>query len=472
MLHSGMVLAAPQSGSGKTTITCALLAAMKNRKFAVRAFKSGPDYIDPMFHRQVIGVPSRNLDTFFSGADQIRELYGYDRENFTYSVIEGAMGLYDGLGGTQKEGSAYHLAQTLDLPVVLVLDARGMGRTMVALLAGILQYDRDHRIIGVILNRTSEGFCRTMTPVIEKELGLPVLGCFPVQKNLHLESRHLGLKMPQEMEGLRKQVNQAAEKLEETADLDRMLQLLQSWALLHAFRDGKTKLPKLQEPGKDKGVLQKKEKQQEECPVIAVAKDEAFCFYYEDNLRLLEAYGGKLVWFSPLGQEKIPEEADALLLGGGYPELYAKELSENDSMRESICHAVTLGVPCIAECGGFMYLQERMEGSDGKIYDMAGALFGKSYKTEKLRRFGYIILSKGTVFGHNVGNITAHEFHYYESEECGHAFTAKKPMSTRGWECMISTDTILAGYPHIHYMGNPQVAEAFAGACRRYKEKD
>lgn len=188
------------------------------------------------------------------------------------------MGLYDGLGGTQKEGSAYHLAQTLDLPVVLVLDARGMGRTMVALLAGILQYDRDHRIIGVILNRTSEGFCRTMTPVIEKELGLPVLGCFPVQKNLHLESRHLGLKMPQEMEGLRKQVNQAAEKLEETADLDRMLQLLQSWALLHAFRDGKTKLPKLQEPGKDKGVLQKKEKQQEECPVIAVAKDEAFCF--------------------------------------------------------------------------------------------------------------------------------------------------------------------------------------------------
>ena len=270
MLHSGMVLAAPQSGSGKTTITCALLAAMKNRKFAVRAFKSGPDYIDPMFHRQVIGVSSRNLDTFFSGADQIRELYGYDRENFTYSVIEGAMGLYDGLGGTQKEGSAYHLAQTLDLPVVLVLDARGMGRTMVALLAGILQYDRDHRIIGVILNRTSEGFCRTMTPVIEKELGLPVLGCFPVQKNLHLESRHLGLKMPQEMEGLRKQVNQAAEKLEETADLDRMLQLLQSWALLHAFRDGKTKLPKLQEPGKDKGVLQKKEKQQEECPVIAV----------------------------------------------------------------------------------------------------------------------------------------------------------------------------------------------------------
>ena len=390
MLHSGMVLAAPQSGSGKTTITCALLAAMKNRKFAVRAFKSGPDYIDPMFHRQVIGVPSRNLDTFFSGADQIRELYGYDRENFTYSVIEGAMGLYDGLGGTQKEGSAYHLAQTLDLPVVLVLDARGMGRTMVALLAGILQYDRDHRIIGVILNRTSEGFCRTMTPVIEKELGLPVLGCFPVQKNLHLESRHLGLKMPQEMEGLRKQVNQAAEKLEETADLDRMLQLLQSWALLHAFRDGKTKLPKLQEPGKDKGVLQKKEKQQEECPVIAVAKDEAFCFYYEDNLRLLEAYGGKLVWFSPLGQEKIPEEADALLLGGGYPELCARQLSENVSMRNSIREAIENGMPSVAECGGFMYLHESMTDEEGENWPMAGIITGSCHNRGKLVRFGYV----------------------------------------------------------------------------------
>lgn len=216
MLHSGGTGSAAKWQWKNDNHLC-VAGSNEKQKICSRAFKSGPDYIDPMFHRQVIGVPSRNLDTFFSGADQIRELYGYDRESFSYSVIEGAMGLYDGLGGTQKEGSAYHLAQTLDLPVVLVLDARGMGRTMVALLAGILQYDRDHRIIGVILNRTSEGFCRTMTPVIEKELGLPVLGCFPVQKNLHLESRHLGLKMPQEMEGLRKQVNQAAEKLEETA---------------------------------------------------------------------------------------------------------------------------------------------------------------------------------------------------------------------------------------------------------------
>ena len=441
MLHSGMVLAAPQSGSGKTTITCALLAAMKNRKFAVRAFKSGPDYIDPMFHRQVIGVPSRNLDTFFSGADQIRELYGYDRENFTYSVIEGAMGLYDGLGGTQKEGSAYHLAQTLDLPVVLVLDARGMGRTMVALLAGILQYDRDHRIIGVILNRTSEGFCRTMTPVIEKELGLPVLGCFPVQKNLHLESRHLGLKMPQEMEGLRKQVNQAAEKLEETADLDRMLQLLQSWALLHAFRDGKTKLPKLQEPGKDKGVLQKKEKQQEECPVIAVAKDEAFCFYYEDNLRLL---------------------------GGGYPELCARQLSENVSMRNSIREAIENGMPSVAECGGFMYLHESMTDEEGENWPMAGIITGSCHNRGKLVRFGYVNVMGQTSHFLAGKPVRAHEFHYYDSDNNGESCVAVKPVSGTSWTCIHEDDRNWWGYPHLYYPSNPAFVEHFVQAARLY----
>lgn len=188
------------------------------------------------------------------------------------------MGLYDGLGGTQKEGSAYHLAQTLDLPVVLVLDARGMGRTMVALLAGILQYDRDHRIIGVILNRTSEGFCRTMTPVIEKELGLPVLGCFPVQKSLHLESRHLGLKMPQEMEGLRKQVNQAAEKLEETADLDRMLQLLQSWALYMRFGTEKRNCLNYRNREKTKGFYRKRKNSRRNVRLLQLQKMRHFVF--------------------------------------------------------------------------------------------------------------------------------------------------------------------------------------------------
>lgn len=267
------------------------------------------------------------------------------------------------------------------------------------------------------------------------------------------------MQIPEEVEKIDEKLEHLARVMEDTVDLDGILELARNVSAMQEDTQVKEHLLNLSDT-LQKGIR------------IAVAHDEAFCFIYPDNLEILKKLGAEIVTFSPIHDRSLPENIQGIVLYGGYPELYAKELSENDSMRESICHAVTLGVPCIAECGGFMYLQERLEGSDGKIYDMAGALFGKSYKTEKLRRFGYIILSKGTVFGHNVGNITAHEFHYYESEECGHAFTAKKPMSTRGWECMISTDTILAGYPHIHYMGNPQVAEAFAGACRRYKEKD
>ena len=276
------------------------------------------------------------------------------------------------------------------------------------------------------------------------------------------------MKMPQEMEGLRKQVNQAAEKLEETADLDRMLQLLQSWALLHAFRDGKTKLPKLQEPGKDKGVLQKKEKQQEECPVIAVAKDEAFCFYYEDNLRLLEAYGGKLVWFSPLGQEKIPEEADALLLGGGYPELCARQLSENVSMRNSVREAIENGMPSVAECGGFMYLHESMTDEEGENWPMAGVITGNCHNRGKLVRFGYVNVMEQTSHFLAGKPVRAHEFHYYDSDNNGESCVAVKPVSGTSWTCIHEDDRNWWGYPHLYYPSNPAFVEHFVQAARLY----
>ena len=466
MLHSGMVLAAPQSGSGKTTISCALLAAMKKRGIAVRAFKSGPDYIDPMFHRQIIGVPSRNLDTFFSDADQIRELYNYDEERFTHSVIEGAMGLYDGLGGTKKEGSAYHLAQTLDLPVILILDARGMGRTMVALLAGMLQYDSQQRIAGVILNRTSEPFCRTMTPVIEKELGLPVLGCFPVQKDLHLESRHLGLKLPGEITDIRQQVEKAAGILEQYVDIDRLLQITESRALLHAFRgknaDG---IPVVPQQKKNKETVRVSH------PVIAVAKDAAFCFYYEDNLRMLKQAGTRLVYFSPLHDEAIPEEANALLLGGGYPELCAMELSENRSMRESIRAAIAAGMPSVAECGGFMYLHETLTDASGQTYLMAGVIHGNCHNNGKLTRFGYVSVREHVPQFLGGEEIRAHEFHYYDSDANGADCVAEKPVSGAAWQCIHTDGTHWWGYPHLYYPSNPAFVEKFVTLAREYQKK-
>ena len=369
------------------------------------------------------------------------------------------MGYYDGIAGISKEASAWDVADTTDTPAILILDCKGVSVSAVAVVKGFLEYETEHHIKGVILNRISPMMYARMKQMIEEQLKVRVYGYVPVVSECVLESRYLGLQIPEEVEKIDEKLEHLARVMEDTVDLDGILELARNVSAMQEDTQVKEHLLNLSDT-LQKGIR------------IAVAHDEAFCFIYPDNLEILKKLGAEIVTFSPIHDRSLPENIQGMVLYGGYPELYAKELSENDSMRESICNAVTLGVPCIAECGGFMYLQERLEGSDGKIYDMAGALFGKSYKTEKLRRFGYIILSKGTVFDHNVGNITAHEFHYYESEECGHAFTAKKPMSTREWECMISTDTMLAGYPHIHYMGNPLVAESFMSACRRYQEKD
>lgn len=307
--RSAVVIAAPWSGSGKTTISCALMQALVKRGRRVRAFKCGPDYIDPMFHRTVIGVPSRNLDTFFSDEEQIQELFdrnsGWEllhsdrmkteqtgeTKNSTegepgqISVIEGVMGLYDGLGGTEKEGSAYHLAQTLDIPIILVLDAHGMGRTLISLLKGILQYDTDRRIAGVILNRMSLTYFEKIRALIEEELALPVLGYFPNIPDIKIESRHLGLKMPEEMEDLKTQLVRAAELLESGVNIDRIeeiagitsrMQLVQSVSDRSRGMCGKENV---QQSPKKRNVR------------IGIAHDEVFCFYYEDNLRLLREAG-------------------------------------------------------------------------------------------------------------------------------------------------------------------------------------
>lgn len=454
-----VLLTAASSGSGKTMITCGILKALKNRGLNCAAFKCGPDYIDPMFHRKVLGIDSYNLDTFMCKRTGVRQSLLSHGKNRDICVLEGVMGYYDGIAGISKEASAWDVADATDTPAILILDCKGVSVSAVAVVKGFLEYETEHHIKGVILNRISPMMYARMKQMIEEQLKVRVYGYVPVVSECVLESRYLGLQIPEEIEKIDEKLEHLARVMEDTVDLDGILELACNVSELQEDIQVKEHLLNLADT-LQKGIR------------IAVAHDEAFCFIYPDNLEILKKMGAEIVTFSPIHDRSLPENIQGIVLYGGYPELYAKELSENDSMRESICHAVTVGVPCIAECGGFMYLQEELEGSDGEIYDMAGALLGKSYKTEKLRRFGYIILSGGTVFGHNVGNITAHEFHYYESEECGHAFTAKKPMSTRGWECMISTDTILAGYPHIHYMGNPLVAESFMSACRRYKEKE
>ena len=325
------------SGCGKTTVVCALLQAFCNRGLKAASFKCGPDYIDPMFHQKVIGTPSRNLDLFFCGEDTVRYLFCRAAADAEISVIEGVMGMYDGIGPDTQEASSNHLAMVTKTPEILVVNTRGMSLSAAALLSGYAQF-APNQLAGVIFNGSSAGMYPSYAKMAQS-LGLQPLGYFPVVPQASVESRHLGLVTAGEIENLKEKMMLLAETAEKTLDLDGILQLAQSTVTLEYK---KPSLPPLQQVSVR----------------IGVALDEAFCFYYADNLKLLEEMGAKLVPFSPLHDKSLPPDLDGLYLGGGYPELYARSLAENETMRQSVRQAVTNEMPTIAECGGFLYLQQ------------------------------------------------------------------------------------------------------------------
>ena len=507
------MVAAPSSGSGKTLITCGLLRLLKRENFRPAAFKCGPDYIDPMFHRQVLGIPSRNLDTFFSPADSAvsgnsvqeimaRAVMGSKAD---ISVIEGVMGYFDGTGVSGTEGSSCDLAQQTGTPVILVVSAKGMSRSIVPLLKGFAEYETGNgRIRGVILNRVSSGSFAAMKKWIEEDTPLKVIGYVPQDDSLRWESRHLGLMQPSEMADLQGQIDHIADVLAETIDLKALLEIAHAVPSLRFYADVKQyasdpSSPRIaiardeaasDPPSPRIAVARDEAASDPPSPRIAVARDEAFNFYYEDNLEMLQECGAQLVFFSPVHDRELPE-ADGLLIGGGYPELYAKELSENESMRASICARAAEGLPVLAECGGFMYLQQAMElyRKDGaskeafpvkKSFPMCGVLPGTCRMTDKLVRFGYIELeNKGAeagadgylLSGHH---IRGHEFHYFDSTDNGEACTAWKPGRKRSWDCMVLKENIMAGFPHLYYRSDPAFAGTFVERCRQFaagKEK-
>ena len=463
-----VMIAAVKSGSGKTTVTCAFLKQLLCRKKHPVSFKCGPDYIDPMFHEQVLKIPSKNLDTFFSDASQIQALYEMELPGHDIAVLEGVMGLYDGLGGIREEGSSYHLAKTLDVPVILVVDAHGMGKSVIPLIAGFLQYDEKKLIKGVILNRTSKMFFDTIAPLIEEELSIKALGCIPNEKELTLGSRHLGLILPEEMKELNFQLEKAGQLLEKYVDVDAMIGIAESafWEKEETVAEEvrpeeKEDLEEKAYSGKVTIFSQaifsgKKELYDREnsgtniIPSrIAVAKDEAFCFYYRDNLRMLEHYGAELV-------------------GGGYPELYARQLEENESMRKSIKEALEQQLPSMAECGGFMYLHDTLTDREGTTYQMAGVIPAECQYMGKLVRFGYVevqlpqgLTEKGTVERPEPEKIKAHEFHYFDSTANGEDCIATKPVTGRGWKCIHASDDHFWGFPHLYYPSDPKFVKWF-----------
>ena len=459
MLPARILLTAPSSGSGKTLITCGLLHALKNRGKKVISFKCGPDYIDPMFHSMILGTKSRNLDTFFADEDTVRYLFEKNSNGYDLAVLEGVMGYYDGLGGISTRSSAYEVAQVTDTPVILCVDGKGSSVSLVALIKGFLEYKGDSRIRGVILNRVSGMLYPRLKEMIESQLPVRVVGYVPYVPDCVLESRHLGLVTPDEITDLKERVEKLAEILETSIE----------WNVLDEIAGSNRTIS---ERDMQENVLVRKVTGQDKPSVtIGVARDEAFCFFYEDNLQLLQELGAKLLYFSPLHDKKLPEYVDGLMFHGGYPELYAEALSKNTEMLDSVREALQNGVPCMAECGGFMYLHEQMEDMNHRPWTMAGIIPGYVKKTERLGRFGYITLEGGKVFGKDVGTFPAHEFHYFDSDCCGEDFLAKKPVGNRSWHCIHSTDTLFAGFPHLYFYGNPEIAQAFVGACIKYKFK-
>lgn len=448
-----IMIAAPQSGSGKTLITCALLQALKEKNYHLESFKCGPDYIDPMFHKTVLGISSRNLDPFFTEDSITRMLLAKGQDSRDLAVIEGVMGLYDGLGGICEEASSYALAKATNTPILLTVNARGMGRSLLALLSGFLQYDTAHLIKGVILNQTPSSFASVLAKEIEETFHIPVVASFPVRDDVRIESRHLGLVMPYELEDIQSRLKIASQVLCENANIEQILEIAKS-------------APKL-EYDVESDI---KHKITEKTIRIGVARDEAFCFYYEDNLDLLKSLGAKLIFFSPLHDDTLPKDLDGILFGGGYPELYLKELEENESMRNSVKSAIENKMPSLAECGGFMYLHDTIFDSEKKPYKMAGVIHAGCMKKERLVRFGYLTLnSKTDSFLKKGETIRGHEFHYYDSEDNGECAIAKKPVGTKSWECVHAGSDHWWGFAHLSYYSNPKFAEKFAEACRSYK---
>ena len=461
MRSNRVMIAAPKSGSGKTMVTCGLLRAFLLRRKKTAAFKCGPDYIDPRFHETVVGAPSRNLDPFFTDGPTTRYLFGRHAETADLSVIEGVMGFYDGLGGTSEEASAYDLARITRTPVILVTDARGMSLSVLAELKGFLDFRKDSGICGVIFNRMSKSMYQLLAPMVEEKLGIRPLGYVPECLDCRLESRHLGLVLPQEVKDLSERLDRLAGVLEETVDLDGILELA------FGAEELSTEMPpKLQQ------ILtgEQAENIRKTAPVLAVARDEAFQFIYEDNLRLLEELGARIRWFSPMRDSRLPAESRGVLLYGGYPELYAEELSGNNSMKKELREALERGMPCMAECGGYMYLSDEMEDMEGRVWPMTGAVPGKVFRTEKLGRFGYIRLEavQGGVLGSGCGPLRGHEFHYFDSTDCGSAFHAQKPNRKRGWDCIHGTESMMAGFPHLYYYACPDLAVEFLKKCCEY----
>lgn len=491
------MIAAMSSGSGKTILTAALAAFYKNQKKRVSVLKCGPDYLDPIFHNRVLSEEEKggkNIDLFLQGRKKAVRIFKDLTEGADIALVEGVMGFYDGISGT-SENSAWDIAEILGLPVILAVKPSGVSVTLAAAIKGLMTFRQSSHIIGIILTDCKSSTYAYLKPILESETGLTVFGYLPHFEAAEIQSRHLGLAAVAsgEIQEIQEKFSAIAEKLPDTIDLDGIYETAEDSgdrAGRDSFFSGQSRVK------------------------IAVAYDDAFCFYYRTSLEALRKAGAELCFFSPLSDSRLPEDISGLYLGGGYPELFLRELRDNRSIRDSILEVLSGGLPFIAECGGFMYLHKsitpvkNMNGDDVRAesfeehrYEMVGYLDGDCYNTGKLNRFGYLKFKndgadekKSTLFNSDEF-IPAHEFHYYESTAPGvdllavkerlgrsgtsSALAAKDYVSDQGnrtyrmeWRFGYTGDGYYAGFPHIDLGGEIPVAEKFVEAALLYRDRN
>ncbi|MCY0869350.1 MAG: cobyrinate a,c-diamide synthase [Firmicutes bacterium] len=455
MRRPRIVIAGVGSGVGKTTVTLAVMAGLAARGLRVQGFKVGPDYIDPSFHTAITGRVSRNLDTWMATADGMREVFDRTGMNADLSVIEGAMGLYDGVDSSSNDGSAAAVALLLQAPVVLVVDAWSMARSAAAVVLGFMHLEPRVRIAGVILNRVGgRGHAELVQAAIEQVCGVPVVGYLEADESVCLPERHLGLVPAAERGDLRPLFARLAQAAQTTLDLD---------ALVGCARSARSLSPAPPHMFVDPPVPARVR--------IAVARDEAFDFYYPENLELLEHAGAELAYFRPLHGERVPRGASGLYIGGGFPEEFAEQLAEQAAVRESVAAAVAAGVSTLAECGGFMFLTRAIVDRSGRTHEMVGAIPAQVQVRSTLQAIGYRsvkALRDSSVMARDEV-LRGHEYHQsavtFAVKEPPHAYelTGLRGVRYDGY----ATPTLSAGYAHLYFGSRPLAARRWVDQCER-----
>lgn len=457
------MIAAPASGSGKTTIATGLMAALAATE-AVQGFKVGPDYIDPMYHTAATGRPARNLDTWMAPPEAVLAACARAVRGAEIAVIEGVMGLFDGFDGKSETGSSAEVAKLLAAPVILVLDVSKMARSAAAIALGCRTFDPALNIAGVICNRVASPAHAEMVTAALAAIGLPVLGCIPKAPELAVPERHLGLHTAVERQAeVAAFLKTAAALMAARVDLAQLRQIAYTASAVAASVDAAGFEPVHAEIAAAKTPAR-----------IAVARDEAFCFYYEDNLDLLRAAGAEIVPFSPLRDPGLPAGINGIYLGGGYPELYAAQLAANTDLQAEIRAAGQAGMPIYAECGGLMYLTEGIADGEGTLHPMAGLLPGRTQLADRLT-MGYRVIAaeRDSLLLQRGEEARGHEFHYsaWTDRPAGlpTAYRITSRQSEEAYGEGYAAGNLLASYVHLHFSARPELAERFVLACRQWQ---